>query len=147
MDPIDRRIVNGLQGGFPVCEEPYAETAAAIGIGADELIARLEGLIERGVLSRFGPLYNAERMGGAVTLAAMRVPPERVDEVAARLNARTEVAHNYERTHDLNLWFVLAVTEESRLPAAIAEIEAETGLPVYAMPKREEYYIGLRLEA
>ncbi len=147
MEPLDRRIVNELQGGFPVCEAPYAAVAEALGISEGELIERIRRLLDEGVLSRFGPLYNAERMGGAVTLAAMAVPEERVDSVAARLNARPEVAHNYERTHRLNLWFVVCVDDPQRLPAVLGEIERETGLSVYDMPKEREYYIGLKVEA
>ncbi|WP_435100174.1 AsnC family transcriptional regulator [Arhodomonas sp. AD133] len=147
MEPLDRRIVNELQGGFPVCEAPYAAAAATLGITEAELVERIRRLLDEGVLSRFGPLYNAERMGGAVTLAAMAVPDEHVDGVAARINARPEVAHNYERTHRLNLWFVVCVDDPQRLPAVLDEIEYETGMPVYDMPKEREYYIGLRIEA
>lgn len=146
LEPVERRIINALQGGFPVCERPYAAAAAALGIGEAELIERLRKLLDDGHISRFGPLYNAERLGGAVTLAAMAVPAERLDDVVARLNARPEVAHNYERTHELNLWFVLAADEPGRIGEVIGAIEAELELPVYDMPKLEEYYIGLRLE-
>ena len=147
MDELDRRIVNALQGGFPLCERPFA--AAAEGLGTDEptLIARLRAMREGGVLSRFGPLYKAEGLGGAVTLAAMAVPEERFEEIAALVNAHPEVAHNYARDHRLNMWFVLAAEGEAGIGAAIRAIEAETGLPVLNMPRLAEYHVGLRLEA
>lgn len=147
MDEFDRRIVNALQGGFPVCERPFA--AAAEGLGTDEatLIARLRAMREGGVLSRFGPLYKAEGLGGTVTLAAMAVPEERFEEVAALVNAHPEVAHNYARDHRLNMWFVLATEDEARIAATIRSVEAETGLPVLNMPREAEYHVGLRLEA
>lgn len=147
MDELDRRVVNALQGGFPVCERPFA--AAAEGLGTDEatLIERLRAMREEGVLSRFGPLFKAEGLGGAVTLAAMAVPEERFEEVAALVNARPEVAHNYARGHRLNMWFVLATEDEARVGATIRAIEAETGLPVLNMPREAEYHVGLRLEA
>jgi siroheme decarboxylase len=147
MDELDRRIVNALQGGFPVCERPFA--AAAEGLGTDEatLIARIAALREAGVLSRFGPLWKAEGLGGAVTLAAMSVPEERFEEVVALVNVHPEVAHNYERDHRLNMWFVLAAEDPARIAATIAAIEAETGLPVLDMPREAEYHVGLRLEA
>lgn len=147
MDELDRRIVNALQGGFPVCERPFA--AAAEGLGTDEatLLARLAALRAEGVLSRFGPLWKAEGLGGAVTLAAIAVPPERFDEVAALVNAHPEVAHNYERGHRLNMWFVLATESAEGIAAAIRAIEAETGLAVLNMPREAEYHVGLRLEA
>ncbi|MBX6366892.1 MAG: AsnC family transcriptional regulator, partial [Rhodospirillales bacterium] len=108
IDATDRRIIDALQGGFPLTERPYADAAAALGIEEAELLSRLERLLAEGVLSRFGPLYNAERLGGAVTLAAMAVPRERFEEVAALVNAHPEVAHNYERDDALNMWFVVA---------------------------------------
>jgi len=105
MDASDRRIVNGLQGGFPITERPFAETAATLDLTEDALIERLGRLLAEGRLSRFGPLYNAERLGGAVTLAAMAVPEAEFDRVAEAVNAHAEVAHNYARDHELNMWF------------------------------------------
>lgn len=146
IDALDKRIINTLQNGFPVCERPYAEAAAEIGTTEDELIARLERLLANGTLSRFGPLFHAEEIGGALSLAAMQVPKKRFDDVAARVNAHPEVAHNYAREHALNMWFVLATETPERIYQVIAEIEAETGLKVYDMPKLDEFYIGLRFE-
>jgi len=146
MDAIDRAIVNRLQGGFPVCERPFAVAAAELGLTEDELITRVDLLVHSKTLSRFGPLFNAERLGGAVTLAAMAVPPDDFERVQAMVNAVPEVAHNYEREHRLNMWFVLATEQPQRIDELIREIERETGYPVYNMPKREEFYIGLQLE-
>jgi DNA-binding Lrp family transcriptional regulator len=100
-----------------------------------------------GVLSRFGPLYNADRLGAAVTLAAMRVPEAGFDEVAETVNARPEVAHNYARDHAFNMWFIIAADSRDRIDEVIAGIEAETGLEVYDMPKTQEFFVELRLEA
>lgn len=147
MDTLDRRIVNGLQGGFPVSERPYSAAAAALGIGEDELIQRLSTLLDSGILNRFGPLYDAERMGGAVTLAAMSVPDERFEEVAGIVNGFPEVAHNYARDHRLNMWFVVATENAPRIAAVLADIEAAAGIAVLNMPKLEEYFLELRLDA
>ena len=147
MDSLDRRIVNGLQGGFPVVERPYAAAAARLDLEEAELIGRLERLLEDGVLSRFGPLYDAEKMGGGLTLAAMAVPPAHFDEVAETVNAFPEVAHNYERGHSLNMWFVVATEDPRRVQGVIDEIEAATGLRVLNMPKLKEFFLELRLTA
>lgn len=147
MDELDRRIVNALQGGFPVCERPFAAAAEGLGMEETTLIARIAALRAEGVLSRFGPLYKAEGLGGAVTLAAMAVPEERFEEVVALVNAHPEVAHNYARDHRLNMWFVLATEDEARIADTIRAIEAETGLAVLNMPRLAEYHVGLRLEA
>lgn len=146
LDPVDRQIVNALQGGFPVCDRPFAEAGAALGLGEEELIARVWRLVDSGFASRFGPLWNSEEMGGAVCLAAIAVPPERFDEVTALVNAHPEVAHNYERSHTLNMWFVASSVDPERIAAVFAEIEAETGLKVWPMPKEEEFFVGFRVE-
>ena len=146
MDKLDRAIINGLQGGFPVCDKPYAAVAHALGTTEDELISRLSRMEQEKVFSRFGPMYHAEQMGGGLTLAALQVPDERYDEVTDLVNAFPEVAHNYAREHTLNMWFVLATERPDRIAEVINEIEAQTGLHVYNMPKQKEFFIGLRFE-
>lgn len=147
MDSVDRAIVNALQQGFPVSEQPFRDAGALLGLGEGELIARVQRLLEDRVLTRFGPLYQAERLGGAYALAAMRVPRADFERVAAAVNALPEVAHNYERDHEFNMWFVLATETGDGIARAAGRIERETGLPVYLMPKREEFFVGLNLAA
>lgn len=145
LDPVDRDIVNGLQGGFPISAEPFADAATVLGISESDLITRVKNLCERGVLSRFGPMINAERLGGDVTLAALSVPDEDFDRVSELVNAHPEVAHNYARGHHLNMWFVLSVEHGNRIPEVIDEIEKETGLHVYPMPKLEEFFVEFKV--
>lgn len=147
MDAVDKRILNVLQGEFPLSERPYADAAARLGLNEAELIQRLQRLLATGVLSRFGPMYHAERLGGALTLAAMKIPPDDFDRVAAIVNAFPEVAHNYARDHAFNMWFVLATETRERIADVIAEIERATGYRVHDFPKLEEFYVGLRLIA
>ena len=146
LDALDRKIVNGLQGGFPICERPYAEAAERLGLEEADLIERIRSLVERGLLSRFAPLFNAEALGGAVCLCALAVPQDRFEAITEVVNAHPEVAHNYARDHALNMWFVLATEEPARIEQVAAAIEAETGLTVYRMLKIEEYFIGLKVE-
>jgi DNA-binding Lrp family transcriptional regulator len=147
LDRADRAVVNAFQGGFPVVERPFEPAAAAlrergVEVTAEELLERVRQLDEEGVLSRFGPLVNAEAIGGTATLVAMHAPPERFDEVAEAVNAHREVAHNYEREHPhLNMWFVLSVAEADEVDRVLAEIEAETGQPTYDMPKQREFRV------
>lgn len=147
LDAVDRRIIDEMQGGFPIVESPYAEVAVRLGIGEAELLARLERLLADRVLTRFGPMYQIERMGGAFVLAALSVPEERWEEVVARVNALPQVAHNYRRTHALNMWFVLATETPGGIAEAIARIEADTGLQVFAFPKEREYFVEMKLES
>ncbi|MGQ4880642.1 Lrp/AsnC family transcriptional regulator [Billgrantia sp. LNSP4103-1] len=145
LDGADRRIVNRLQEGLPLCERPYAAVAAELSLSEGELLYRLERLLEAGVLSRFGPMYHAERLGGGLTLAALEVPEADFERVAAAVNAFPEVAHNYRREHRLNMWFVLATETPERISEVIEAIEATTGLAVFNMPKQEEFHVRLHL--
>lgn len=147
MDDTDKRIINYLQQGFPICEHPYRQVAEQLGIETSDLLRRLQILLDSGVLTRFGPLFHAEQMGGALTLAAIQVPEQRFDEVAAIVNAFPEVAHNYAREHRLNMWFVIATEQAEQVASVIVAIERKSGLKVYNMPKIREYYVGLQLEA
>ena len=144
---VDRQIIDELQGDFPLRERPYAEAAERLGIAEDELLARLQSLLDAKVLTRFGPMVQVERMGGAFVLAALKVPEARYDEVMAQVNALPQVAHNYRREHTLNMWFVLATETPAGIAEAIARIERETGLPVYAFPKEREYFVEMKLAA
>jgi len=147
MDELDRAVVNALQGGFPVTQRPFLDAAARLGMREEELIERIRQLLDERVLTRFGPLWHVERLGGAYALAAMKVPRAEFERVAEKVNALPEVAHNYEREHAFNMWFVLATETPEALDDAAARIERETGHHVYLMPKAEEYFVGLTLAA
>ena len=147
MNDIDRAIVNGLQGGFPLCPRPFAAAAKQLGLQEKELLERLRSLLAGGVLTRFGPMYDAERLGGAFTLCAMRVPAADFARVAALVNAHPEVAHNYEREHRFNMWFVLAAKSPAETKRVVEAIENETGCAVMQLPRLDEYFVELRLTA
>lgn len=147
MDELERRLINSLQGGFALSERPFAEAAARLGCDEQTLIERIRRLLEDGTLTRFGPLFDAAALGGAFTLCAMQVPAAEFERVAQIVNAFPEVAHNYQREHALNMWFVLAAEKPEGIPAAIARIEAATGLRVLDFPKLDEYFVELRLSA
>jgi len=145
MDSVDARLVNCLQEGLPVCPRPFDDVAASLGLSVDELLSRVQRLLDERVLTRFGPMFNAENLGGALSLCAMQVPQDRYDEIADLVNAFPEVAHNYERDHLLNMWFVIATERPEQAGTVLAEIEQVTGCRVYDMPKQEEFYVGLKL--
>jgi DNA-binding Lrp family transcriptional regulator len=147
MDELDRAIINDLQGGFPISEHPFGEVAAKFNMTEQELIARIASLLENKVLSRFGPMYHAERMGGSLSLAAMKIPESDFERVTEIVNAMPEVAHNYARDNILSMWFVLATETPQAHAEALKKIEQKTGYPVYDMPKIKEYFVGLKLTA
>lgn len=109
------------------------------------LISIVHGLLADGILTRFGPLFDAERLGGCFTLGALSVPEVDFERVAAIVNAQPQVAHNYRRDHKLNMWFVLAAPGEEVLRATIDQIQDLTGLPLYDFPKQREFHLGFWL--
>ncbi len=147
LDEVDRRIINALQGGFPLVDEPYRQVAESLGVGEAELLARLRRMLDERVLTRFGPMFQVERLGGAFVLAALRVPEADFDRVAGQVNGLPEVAHNYRREHALNMWFVLATETPGGIADAVRRIEALTGLEVFAFPKEREYFVEMKLQA
>ncbi len=146
LDELDRKIINRFQDGIDICETPFAGAAEDFGVSQTDIVTRLERLLDTGILSRFGPMFHAERLGGGLTLAAMEVPETDFDRVAEIVNGFREVAHNYQRDHRLNMWFVLAVDDPGRIDSVIEEIETHTGYKVFNMPKIEEFYVGLRFD-
>lgn len=147
LDAIDRLLINRLQDGLPLMHDPFAPVAREAGIPETEVATRIAHLREIGAVTRFGPFLDAEAMGGAFCLCAMAVPPARFAEVVTLVNAMPEVAHNYERQHRLNMWFVLACERPEGIAEATAQIERETGLKVLRFPKLKEFFIGFRVEA
>ena len=143
MDDLDRRLINRLQYGLPLVNRPWQALADELKSDSQTLRDRVQALLDDGTLTRFGPMFDIDRLGGALTLAALSVPEERFDAVAALLEAMPEVAHNYRREHAWNMWFVLGCTTPEGIAETIARIEAQTGLPVLNLPKEETYHVGL----
>ena len=142
----EKLVINSLQGGFPVCDRPFAKVASQIGMDEQSLIDLITSLKERNIISRFGPLFDIQKIGGNFCLCAIATPPNDWEKTAAQLNAMPEVAHNYLRSHEYNLWFVLAIETAKKLAETVAKIEQVTGYPVLALPKEKEYFVGLNFE-
>ena len=140
--PIARGLLDGFQRDLPLVPRPYAAMAERLGTTEETVIDILRELAASGALSRVGAILPPHRFG-ASTLAAMAVPPERLDAVAALVNGFDEVNHNYEREHRLNLWFVVAAPTPARVDAILDEIRRRSGLPVIDLPLLEPFRIDL----
>jgi len=147
LDRTDRLILNRLQEGFPISTRPFHDIAQELGLNEDDLITRLSRMKQDRLITRFGPFFDAAAMGGAFCLCAMEVPVADFDTVTDMVNAHDEVAHNYERDHKLNMWFVLATETETAIAQTAKQIETETGLQVLLFPKEHEFFIGFRVAA
>lgn len=146
MDDLDRRIINQFQGDIPVSDRPFADIAKQLNSSESEIMTRISFMLDDGLLTRFGPLYNIDKMKGVYSLCAMQVPENKFDSIADKINLFPEVAHNYQREHRLNMWFVLAAKSESALDQLIQDIKAATGFDVFSFPKQREFYVNLKLD-
>lgn len=147
-DP-ERTVLNNLQGGFPVAKRPFLALQPRLGLNENTQLRILKQMDEKGYLSRFGAVINPRAMGGDSRLAAMAVSHDRLETVSTYLNDQPPITHNYQRDHELNLWFVLSATRKETIDRTLEKIEQKTGIRVYNFPKIKEYYVGLlfRFEA
>jgi DNA-binding Lrp family transcriptional regulator len=141
-DALEHALIERYQRGFPLVRRPYAAVASALGATEDEVMAALRRMTEAGKVSRVGAVI-APGLAGASTLAAIAVPPERLEEVAARVSADPRINHNYERENAINLWFVLHAPNEAQLEAALADVAATAGFPVLDLRLLREHHIDL----
>ena len=139
---LEQRLLNEFQHGMPLTPNPYADIARQLGVYETTVLETLQRLQTEGVISRVGAVFRPNRIG-ASTLAAIAIPVEELEEVAAIVSEFTEVNHNYEREHRFNLWFVVVADDEDRLESVLAEIEAGCGYPVLDLPLLNEYFIDL----
>ena len=142
MDRAEHRLLNDYQRDFPLEPRPFARIADELGLRETDVLALLADLQAGGTVARVGAVVRPNTLG-ASTLAAMAVPGERLEAVAALVSARPEVNHNYEREHPFNLWFVVAAADRAAVRATLDSIAAETGLPVVDLPLQAAYHIDL----
>lgn len=138
--------MNAIQKDFPMSATPFTDLALRLEIEEPALLDTINGFIENGVLTRVGPFYNMDKSSGFVSLVAMIVPESRFTEVADTVNSFEEVAHNYQREHQFNMWFVIASKSESEAANVLGKIEQSTQLKTYRFPKEREFTLDLFLE-
>jgi len=148
IDAVDAALIDEYQSGFPVEPRPFERVArdiaaeTGVDVDADGILDRVRDLRERGVFRRFGAVLNPPVIGSS-TLAAVRAPEDRFDEVAEVINGYRQVNHNYRRDHEWNQWFVVTAGSRETRDAILAEIEERTGCAVLALPMLTDYYIDL----
>ncbi|MCR4346686.1 MAG: Lrp/AsnC family transcriptional regulator [Sulfuricaulis sp.] len=142
LSDLDRRLLNDFQQDFPLSSTPYADMARSLGVTEEEVLVRLHELKQAGAISRVGAVVRPNTVGVS-TLAAIAVPPEKLEAVAAIVSGYAEVNHNYEREHRMNLWFVATAPDAARLHTVLDEITIRSGYEVLSFPLVEDYHIDL----
>lgn len=140
--PDLKRLLNRGQRDFPLTPRPFADLGRELGMTEAETMAAAGRLLEQQIVGRIGAVVRPNT-AGASTLAAVAAPLDRVDAVADIISAQPEVNHNYEREHDLNIWFVVAAADRQAVADVLARIGAQTGLEVVDLPLERAYHIDL----
>lgn len=139
---LEKDLLDRFQRDFPLVPRPYRAIAARLGTDETSVLELLCAMLKDGLINRIGPVFAPHR-AGASTLAAMEVPADRLDAVAALVSGYDEVNHNYEREHRINLWFVVCAPSAERVAAVLGDISARTGLDVIDLPLEHAFHIDL----
>ncbi|MBL8472933.1 MAG: AsnC family transcriptional regulator [Rhodocyclaceae bacterium] len=142
MDAFDTRLCAELKRDFPLCERPYAEIGARLGLPEQTVRARLANLVLTGRIARIGAAFAPHALG-ASTVAAMAVAPDLLHATAAIVNACAEVSHTCTREHHYNLWFVATACDATALQCWLDRIACDTGCEALSVPVEEEYFVDL----
>jgi DNA-binding Lrp family transcriptional regulator len=147
MDALDRGILTAIQAALPINARPYDALAVSLRLDPDDVLVRVRRLTAAGLIRRLGPIFDSRALGYVSTLVAARVPPERLAEVAERVNRLPGVTHNYERRHAYNLWFTLTAPSPAALEQALEALRRETGLAaIHSLPALAVYKIRVEFD-
>lgn len=147
LDSIDLQLLNLLQKEFPVVNEPYRELGEVLHISEEEVIHRIRSLMEGGIIRRFGGIFDSRALGYVGTLVGMKVPPEKLDEVASVLNDFPGITHNYLREHEYNIWFTILANSPEKLRKILQEVVIKTGVnDLLNLPVEKHFKINVNFE-
>ena len=147
MDKIDKKIINRIQGNFPLTSEPYKQLARELELSEEELLNRLKMLKEEGIIRRLGAVFDSQKLGFCSTLVAMQVPDDKIEETAEVVNAYPGVTHNYLRDAEYNMWFALIAESPQRIEQILEEIRQKTGVEkIRNLPALELFKIKVNFQ-
>lgn len=147
IDGLDALILNRMQGDFPISEDPYDDIGRVLGVSGQEVLQRVRSLVERGVVRKVGPFFDARKLKYVSTLCALDVPEGKLEEVASFISAYPEVTHNYLRSGRPNLWFTLVAESRELIAKIIGEIEEKGAAgPVQNLPARKMFKVKVDLK-
>ena len=147
LDEIDKKLLNEIQWVFPLSDRPYLEIADKHGISEQEAMRRISVLKEMGLIRQINAIFDTRRLGYKSALVAFAVKPDKLDAVADKINEHPGVSHNYERNHEYNMWFTLAVPPGTDMKKDLDSMSALDGVIKYRLlPTLKLYKIGVRLD-
>lgn len=147
MDNLDKEILNEIQWTFPLVPQPYHAIANKFQVSSEEIKKRLIQLKKLGIVRQLSAIFDTRRLGYKSSLVAMAIEQDKLDYVAKQINRHPGVSHNYERNHDFNLWFTLAVPPDSNLKTEVDKFSKITGIKkVRMLPTIKLFKIGVKLD-
>ena len=147
MDKLDTEILNVIQWEFPLVARPFDAIAEKFSITSDEVKSRLSKLKHIGVLRQLSAIFDTRKLGYTSSLVAMEIESEKLEQVAYKINQHPGVSHNYEREHQFNLWFTLAVPPGSDLKNELEKFSKLNGIKkVRMLPTLQLFKIGVKLD-
>jgi siroheme decarboxylase len=149
LDELDKKLLNLMQGSFPLAQRPYAEVARLAAVPEDEVLLRVDRLIRERIIRQVTPIFDTRVLGYKSMLVAAKVDPEHPHRAAKLINAHPGVSHNYLRNHEFNLWFTIAVEPDSRLglDGTLEVLQRETGAEsIRQLPTLRLFKIRMDLE-
>ena len=148
LDETDKVLLTIVQDELPLTVRPFDELAERLGITYEETMERVQRLHGEGVIRRFGPVLETDKVGlSARTLVLMKVPRERIDEVAGIISGFESVTHNYERNHAYNMWFPLITSSQDQFRSSLKDILEAAQIPetdILDLPVTRRYKIRVR---
>ena len=149
LDDLDRKLLNLMQGSFPLQPRPYAAVAAAAECSEEEVLARVRRLLADRIIRQVTPIYDTRALGYSSMLVAAKVDPEHPWAAARIINSHPGVSHNYLRNHEFNMWFTIAVERDSQLglDGTLDVLAAMTGAEsIRQLPTLKLFKIRMDLE-
>ncbi|MCZ6583459.1 MAG: Lrp/AsnC family transcriptional regulator [Thaumarchaeota archaeon] len=147
MDTLDKEILNEIQWIFPLVSKPYHEIAKKFNISTDVVKKRLTNLKQTGILRQLSAIFDTRRLGYKSSLVALEIEPDKLDYVAHQINRHPGVSHNYERNHQFNLWFTLAVPPGCDLKTEVDKFSKLEGIKkIRLLPTIQLFKIGVKLD-
>jgi DNA-binding Lrp family transcriptional regulator len=147
LDAIDKKLLNEIQWVFPLVDRPYIEIAKRHDISEEDVMRRIAVMKEMGIIRQISAIFDTRRLGYKSALIAFAVKPDKLDYVAEKVNEHPGVSHNYERNHEYNMWFTLAVPPGSDMKRDLDRMASFEGVIKHrVLPTLKLYKIGVRLD-
>lgn len=140
LDNLDKKLLNLVQTQFPIVARPYQEIAHQLNITEQEVIERLDQLMQGDIIRRFGGVFDSRKLGYKGTLCGMHVPEEQIEAVAQVINHYPGITHNYLRSHHYNMWFTVLAQSPQKVQQILDEITTKTGISAILNLPAERFF-------